>query len=64
MRWFLTGWRRLKELGILGMNYRNAACILDHNPRRLFPVVDDKLRMHALCHRIGVPNLRTQRRLA
>jgi alpha-L-glutamate ligase-like protein len=55
MRWFLTGWRRLKELGILGMNYRNAACILDHNPRRLFPVVDDKLRMHALCHRIGVP---------
>jgi alpha-L-glutamate ligase-like protein len=55
MKWFVTGWRRLKELGILGMNYRNAACILDHNPRALFPIVDDKLRMHALCRRIGVP---------
>jgi alpha-L-glutamate ligase-like protein len=38
------------------MNYRNAACILDHNPRALFPIVDDKLRMHALCRQIGVPS--------
>jgi alpha-L-glutamate ligase-like protein len=53
--WFFTGFRRLKQLGILGMNRRNAACILDRNPRRLFPVVDDKLRMHALCQQIGVP---------
>ena len=37
------------------MNRRNAACILDHNPRRLYPLVDDKLRMHKLCQRIGVP---------
>jgi alpha-L-glutamate ligase-like protein len=37
------------------MNHRNAACILDHNPRRLYPVVDDKLRMHELCRAIGVP---------
>jgi alpha-L-glutamate ligase-like protein len=55
MFWLLTAGCRLKKLGILGMNYRNAACILDHNPRSLFPVVDDKLRMHALCRRIGVP---------
>ena len=27
------------------MNHRNASCILDHNPRELFPIVDDKLRM-------------------
>ncbi len=47
--------RQLRELGILGMNHRNAACILDHNPRALFPVVDDKLRMAKLCRRIGVP---------
>src|SRR5579884_1684753 len=47
--------RRLRELGILGMNRRNAALILDHNPRRLFPLVDDKLRMAGLCRRIGVP---------
>ena len=37
------------------MNRRNAACILDHNPRRLYPLVDDKLRMQQLCDRIGVP---------
>src|SRR5262249_5562529 len=53
--WLFTAARRLKELGILGMNRRNAACILDHNPRALYPVVDDKLRMHELCRRIGVP---------
>jgi alpha-L-glutamate ligase-like protein len=55
MHWLFTAPRRLKELGILGMNRRNAACILDHNPRALFPVVDDKLRMQDLCRRIRVP---------
>src|SRR5206468_3361061 len=37
------------------MNRRNAAYILDHNPRERFPLVDDKLRMRDLCVRIGVP---------
>jgi alpha-L-glutamate ligase-like protein len=55
MFWLLTAARRLRDLGILGMNRRNAMCILDHNPRRLYPLVDDKLRMHRLCQRIGVP---------
>jgi alpha-L-glutamate ligase-like protein len=55
VHWLLTAARRLRALGVLGMNRRNAACILDHNPRALFPVVDDKLRLHALCGRIGVP---------
>jgi alpha-L-glutamate ligase-like protein len=55
MFWLFTAARRLRHLGILGMNRRNAACILDHNPRRLYPLVDDKLRMHRLCQRIGVP---------
>jgi alpha-L-glutamate ligase-like protein len=55
MLWLFKAWRELKTLGILGMNHRNAACILDHNPRRLYPVVDDKLRMHELCRTIGVP---------
>jgi alpha-L-glutamate ligase-like protein len=55
MLWLFRAAKRLKALGILGMNRRNAACILDHNPRRLFPLVDDKLRMHHLCRRIGVP---------
>src|SRR5438445_4720631 len=55
MFWLFGAARRLKDLGILGMNRRNAACILDHNPRALFPLVDDKLRMRDLCVRIGVP---------
>ena len=55
MFWLFTAWRELKKAGILGINRRNAACILDHNPRRLYPTVDDKLRMHELCQEIGVP---------
>ncbi|MFL5342112.1 MAG: alpha-L-glutamate ligase-like protein [Gemmataceae bacterium] len=53
---WLFGAKRLARLGILAMNRRNAACILDHNPRALYPVVDDKLRMRDLCRRIGVPS--------
>jgi alpha-L-glutamate ligase-like protein len=55
MFWLFTAARKLRELGVLGMNRRNAACILDYNPRRIFPLVDDKRRMHALCREIGVP---------
>jgi alpha-L-glutamate ligase-like protein len=36
------------------MNSRNAACILDLNPRDRFPVVDSKSKMRALCDTIGV----------
>ena len=53
--YWLFGARALRRRGILGMNRRNAACILDHNPRALFPVVDDKLRMRELCRRLAVP---------
>jgi alpha-L-glutamate ligase-like protein len=55
MFWLFTAARKLRELGILGMNRRNAAYILDHNPRALFPVVDDKLRMRDVCLCLGVP---------
>jgi alpha-L-glutamate ligase-like protein len=48
-------WRRMKELGILGMNQRNAECILDLNPRSSYPVVDSKHKMSELCVQIGVP---------
>jgi alpha-L-glutamate ligase-like protein len=58
MHWLFTAARRLRELGVLGMNERNAACILDHNPKALFRQVDDKLLMSELCGRIGVPTPR------
>jgi alpha-L-glutamate ligase-like protein len=53
---WLFGSRRLSKLGILAMNRRNAACIIDYNPRSLFPIVDDKLRMRNLCRDIAVPS--------
>ncbi len=55
MFWLFRAAKRLRELGILGMNRRNAACILDHNPRAKYPLVDDKLRMARLCQTIDVP---------
>jgi len=55
MFWLLKAARRLRELGILGMNRRNAAYILDHNPRDRFPLVDDKMRLTRLCQSLGVP---------
>lgn len=54
MNWFAAA-TTLAKRGILGINRRNATCILDYNPRALFPLVDDKRRMHDLCRRIGVP---------
>ncbi|HEY8504732.1 MAG TPA: alpha-L-glutamate ligase-like protein [Gemmataceae bacterium] len=54
MRW-LFGAKRLRRRGVIGINRRNADFIAAQNPRSLFPLVDDKLRMRALCRRIGVP---------
>ncbi|MEW6349440.1 MAG: alpha-L-glutamate ligase-like protein [Thermodesulfobacteriota bacterium] len=51
--------KRLKEMGVLAINRRNADYTLWYNPRRLYPLVDDKLRTKelALKHGIAVPEL-------
>jgi alpha-L-glutamate ligase-like protein len=54
MLWLFKAARQLRQRGILGMNRRNASCILDYNPRAKYPLVDDKLRLHELCRGIGV----------
>lgn len=41
---FLASPRKLKKQGILGMNQRNNMYISRYNPRRLFPLVDNKLK--------------------
>lgn len=36
------------------MNARNIGGVLGHNPRALFPIVDDKLQLIEICRRVGV----------
>ncbi len=51
--------RRLKARGVLGINRRNAEYTLVHNPRRLYPVVDDKpqTKRLALAAGMAIPEL-------
>jgi alpha-L-glutamate ligase-like protein len=51
--WHLA--RQLAVLGILGINRRNADFTLLHNPRRLYPLVDNKLETKRLAARAGIP---------
>lgn len=50
---------RLRGAGVLGINARNADYIQRYNPRRLYPLVDDKLQTKrlALAAGIAVPEL-------
>ena len=47
-------WTRLREAGIIGMNERNGLYIAGFNPRRLYPLVDDKLRTKQLAVDAGI----------
>jgi len=46
---------RLSDLGIMGINRRNAEFTLIYNPRRYYPLVDDKLRTKELAMAAGIP---------
>ncbi|MDD2768645.1 MAG: alpha-L-glutamate ligase-like protein [Methylococcus sp.] len=48
-------WRRLRKLGILGMNERNADFVLPYNPRALYQLVDDKRKTKTLAIEHGIP---------
>ena len=37
-------WTRLRDRGVLGINERNIRFTLGENPRRLYPLVDNKLK--------------------
>ncbi|MCP5018815.1 MAG: alpha-L-glutamate ligase-like protein [Ketobacter sp.] len=52
-------WTRLRELGIVGMNQRNAEFIMPYNERRFYPLVDNKIitKQRAQEHHIPVPKL-------
>lgn len=46
--------RKLNELGVMGMNRRNYDFLSQYNDRRLYPLVDDKLRTKVLAEKAGV----------
>ena len=46
--------KRLKALGVIGMNDRNINLIAAHNPRRLFPLVDNKLKTKLMAGKMGL----------
>jgi len=48
-------YKKMKELGLLGINRRNADYIRLYNPRNRFPLVDDKLRTKQLAQQAGLP---------
>lgn len=56
---FWKTWKALKARGIMGINQRNADYVLKYNPRRLYPLVDDKIltKQRALAAGIHVPDL-------
>lgn len=46
--------RRLKNHGILSINQRNTDFVLRYNPRKLYPLVDDKLKTKQLALKAGI----------
>lgn len=46
---------KLKKIGILGMNCRNVEYIASYNQRKLYPLVDDKLKTKILAEKHGIP---------
>ena len=46
--------RQLARMGVLGLNRRNAGYTLRHNPRRLYPLVDDKVTTKQLAQHAGI----------
>jgi alpha-L-glutamate ligase-like protein len=55
LRGFQLPWRRLRKLGIMGLNERNGDFILPYNPRRNYPLVDNKCQTKALAMAAGIP---------
>jgi alpha-L-glutamate ligase-like protein len=47
--------RRLAAFGVMGINRRNADFTLRYNPRRYYPLVDDKLRTKEIAVQGGIP---------
>jgi len=49
-----SSYLKLRDEGVLGLNRRNGDYILKFNPRRLYPLVDDKLQTKRLALQAGI----------
>ncbi|KTD17994.1 alpha-L-glutamate ligase-like protein [Legionella jordanis] len=47
-------YRRLRKRGVLSINQRNSDYVLRYNPRKLYPLVDDKLQTKKLAVQAGI----------
>ncbi len=45
---------KLNKVGVIGMNRRNVELIAQNNPRRLYPLVDDKLQTKRVTEEVGI----------
>ena len=52
-KWWITP-RKIRDKGIMGMNQRNADYIMYYNPRKLYPLVDNKLITKTLASKNGI----------
>ncbi|MGD9306071.1 MAG: sugar-transfer associated ATP-grasp domain-containing protein, partial [Desulfobacterales bacterium] len=46
--------KQITEMGVLGINRRNTEYTLRYNPRRLYPLVDDKLQTKKIALKAGI----------
>lgn len=46
--------RVLRDKGVVGLNARNGLLVMPHNPRRLYPLVDDKAKTKELAIQEGI----------
>lgn len=51
---FFASPSKLKKAGIVGMNKRNVVMIAQNNPRKLYPLVDDKLKTKVILEKAGI----------
>ena len=47
-------YHRLRKSGVLSINQRNSDYVLRYNPRKLYPLVDDKLKTKQLALQAGI----------
>ena len=45
---------KLRQRGVMGINQRNADFLLPYNPRKYYPLVDDKLLTKRLAEKAGI----------